>query len=308
MPRFFTELLKHGEVDRAMSAARASVVHRHDWWMPVLFSHLQDNQLFKPPTGGIAQSVRILHYEPKTVYIPAGTFLMGANKKVAVEAFESPMHEVNLPAFRIGCYPVTNAEFSEFIRQTGRLIPITAGWEGQYPPVNKLTYPIAGITWYDAVAYCRWLSEQTGRNYGLPSEAQWEKAARGMDWFVYPWGDEWEDERCNFGNFTVTPVDAFPAQNEYGCFDLVGNVRQWTCSLWGERRLAPDPRYAYPWKMDGRNNLDAERHIRRVCRGGGVLDEISAMRCCAKSSYLPYRHGPPGNRIGFRIVLHVDET
>ena len=111
--------------------------------------------------------------------------------------------------------------------------------------------------------------------------------------------------RCNLGQATHAPVDAYPAQNDYECFDLVGNVRQWTCTLWGEKRIAPDPRYAYPWKEDGRNDLNANRQIRRVVRGGSFKDDLKFMRCSARSGQAPDDIGLPNARHGFRVLLSV---
>jgi formylglycine-generating enzyme required for sulfatase activity len=102
-------------------------------------------------------------------------------------------------------------------------------------------------------------------------------------------------------------VDAFPAQNEYGCFDLVGNIRQWTCSLWGEKRSAPDPRYAYPWKDDERNDVNgtASRQVRRVVRGSAAGDDPGNMRCSMRRGNSPDDEGLPGARHGFRVALVI---
>jgi formylglycine-generating enzyme required for sulfatase activity len=105
----------------------------------------------------------------------------------------------------------------------------------------------------------------------------------------------------------MAAVDAYPAQNQFGCFDLVGNVRQWTCSLWGEKRSQPDARYLYPWKDDQRNSLSANRQIRRVVRGSSMRDVVAGLRCSARSGQLPEDRGLPGFRHGFRVVMHHEE-
>ena len=122
------------------------------------------------------------------------------------------------------------------------------GWSSSTPPPDKLNHPVQGVRWSDALAYCEWLREETGRPYSLPSEAQWEKAARGTDGRSYPWGDEWEADRCNHQSDETTAVDAFPAQSSYGCFDLVGNIREWTRTIWGVTRPRPDDKFRYPWR------------------------------------------------------------
>jgi len=158
------------------------------------------------------------------------------------------------------------------------------------------------------MAYCQWLSEKTGRNYSLPNEAQWEKACRGGNGFVYPWGNDLEAGCSNHGCEAIAAVDAYPAQNEFGCFDMVGNVRQWTCSLWGEKRSQPDARYLYPWRNDQRNSLSANRQIRRVVRGSSMRDSIVALRCSARNGQLPDDPGLPGLRHGFRVVINLEEV
>jgi formylglycine-generating enzyme required for sulfatase activity len=245
----------------------------------------------------------IQYFEPETIHIPAGTFGMGSHAGEGIPTHETPLHEVNLPEYRIGKYPVTNAQFEEFIRQTGRLVTPAMGWDGQRVPPDRELHPVSGVTWYEALAYCQWLGEKTGRKYSLPSEAQWEKACRGGRASSYPWGDELDPKRSNQGCAILAPVNAYPAQNDFGCFDLVGNIRQWTCTLWGEKRVAPAPKYAYPWQDDRRNDLSANRQIRRVVRGSSFKDNPGTLRCSARSGQLPEDVGFPEARHGFRVVL-----
>jgi formylglycine-generating enzyme required for sulfatase activity len=257
----------------------------------------------KRSRGYADEDVSTEQFEPRTIYIAEGSFWMGSDAADGIPNHETPRHEVFLPAYRIGKYPVTNVQFEEFIRQTSTLVTPSMGWDGQRVPAGLENHPVAGVTWYEALAYCQWLSGKTGRKYSLPNEAQWEKTCRGEGITVYPWGDEFDPGRCNHGRANVAPVDAYPAQNEYGCFDLVGNVRQWTCTLWGEKRIAPDTRYAYPWKDDRRNDLNASRQIRRVVRGSIMKDEIRVLRCSARSGQTPDDIGLPGGRHSFRVAL-----
>jgi formylglycine-generating enzyme required for sulfatase activity len=177
------------------------------------------------------------------------------------------------------------------------------GWNGQKAPEGLGNHPVTGVTWYEALAYCHWLSQKTGRTYSLPSEAQWEKACRAGAVCLYPWGDEMDAGRCNFGGERLAAVEAFPAQNEWGCFDLVGNVRQWTITLWGETRKSPDPRFMYPWRDDQRSDLNASRAIRRVVRGSSFKDHAKFLRCSARSGQAPDDAGLPGSRHGFRVMM-----
>ena len=255
--------------------------------------------------GYAEEDIAVEYFEPKTVHIAEGKFWMGSPAAQGGPGTESPEHEVFLPDYRIGKYPVTNAQFEEFIRDTGRLVTPNMGWDGQHSPKDRLNHPVTGSTFYDAMTYCQWLSGRTGRKYTLPNEAQWEKACRAGGRTLYPWGDEFENGRCNHGAALLAPVDAFPAQNEFGCFDLVGNIRQWTCSLWGEKRLAPDPDFTYPWKDDRRNDLNASRQVRRVIRGSSMKDDTALLRCAARSGQAPDDAGLPGARNGFRIAMSV---
>jgi formylglycine-generating enzyme required for sulfatase activity len=244
------------------------------------------------------------YFEPQTIYIPEGTFWMGSKPGEGIPVHETPPDKVNLPAYCIGKYPVTNSQYEEFIIQTRtRVLPIM-GWDGQRVPGGLGQHPVMGVTWYEARKYCEWLSQVTGREYVLPNEAQWEKACRGGKECLYPWGDELDPSRCNHGKPDLAPVDAYPAQNEYGCFDLVGNVRQWTITLWGEVPTTPD--FKYPWTdKDGRNQLNANSQIRRVVRGSSFTEDALYLRCGARSGQFPENAGLLGTRHSFRVVMKV---
>jgi formylglycine-generating enzyme required for sulfatase activity len=263
-----------------------------------------DRQESKP---AVAAALVVRYFEPKTVLIPEGPFLMGSPQGSGVPANECPQHTVTLPAYRIGIYPVTNSQFEEFVREKNIPVAPVMGWDGQRVPPSLENHPVMGVTWYEALAYCQWLSEKTGRTYSIPNEAQWERACRGVNGFLYPWGNELVQGRSNHGCKSVSAVDAYPAQNESGCFDMVGNVRQWTCSLWGEKRSQPDARYSYPWKDDQRNSLSVNRQIRRVVRGSSMGDAPTILRCSSRSGQSPDDPGLPGMRHGFRVVINIEE-
>lgn len=256
-------------------------------------------------TLGGSVDIKREYFEPETIYIPDGKFWMGSPAGEGIPEHETPQHEVFLSAYYIGKYPVKNAEYEEFIRLTGKSVDPRMGWNGQRVPAGAGKLPVTGITWYEALNYCEWLSNKTGRVYMLPNEAQWEKACRGGNNSFFPWGNEFDSTRCNHGHSSLAPVDAYPAQNEYGGFDFVGNVRQWTCTLWGEKRISPDLRYAYPWNDDGRNELTANRQVRRVVRGSSMKDGVNLLRCSTRCGESPEERGLPGTRHGFRVVMIV---
>ena len=264
---FYQRLIEHGQVDRATNEARHIIMASNltGAVIPVLFLRLRNGQLFSTKSDRYVP----LPFEPEIVDIPAGQFLMGSKPGDGVPAHELPQHPVDLPAYRIGKYPVTNREYAEFVQQTNQHVSPVMGWNGNDPPDEKLEHPVSGVTFYDAIAYCKWLSAQTERTYRLPTEAEWEKAARGPgdEGNIYPWGYEWEENRCHNEATASASVKAYPAQSDYGCYDMVGNVREWTCSLWGDKYTAPDEQFAYHWKPDSRNDIQASRSIRRAVRG-----------------------------------------
>jgi formylglycine-generating enzyme required for sulfatase activity len=252
--------------------------------------------------GYAEEDISTQYFEPKTVYIAQGPFWMGSPALEGIPIYETPQHEVILSAFRIGKYPVTNIQYEHFVSQTKIEVPRQLGWDGQKVPKGLENHPVTGVTWDEARAYCEWLSHATGRQYLLPSEAQWEKACRGGNKSLFPWGNEFDARRCNHGQSSVSPVDTYPAQNEFGCFDLVGNILQWTCTLW-EQETAPQVT-PYPWKEDGRNNLNANRETPRVLRGSTIKDDYLCHRCSARRGDFPGRRGYVGARYGFRVIMN----
>ncbi len=169
----------------------------------------------------ISKREKRFSFEPKTIRIPAGPFLMGSTPEQIDESVKSGgeeefiiseryQHVVELSEYFIGKYPVMNQEYLAFVKDTGYHPP--DGWENNNYPQDMAKYPVVNVTWYDAGAYCGWLSSLTGKLYRLPSEAEWEKAARGMDGRVWPWGNIFNNKYANtsesgFGN--ITPVNKF---------------------------------------------------------------------------------------------------
>jgi formylglycine-generating enzyme required for sulfatase activity len=227
---------------------------------------------------------------PEMVAVPPGPFTMGTLKKdirALVEKYggqtewyerEVPQHELDLPAFEIGKYPVTSREYQAFVRGAGYRPP--EGWDGDEYPAGKGDHPVVNVSWQDAVAYCRWLSEQTKRSFRLPTEAEWEKAARGTDGRQYPWGNEFDSSRCNTSEGQsrgTTPVGQYPTgASPYGALDMAGNVWEWCSSL----------HKPYPYDPgDGREN--PEEGGVRVLRGGSWdVRQISA-RCAYRNRCPP---------------------
>ena len=190
-----------------------------------------------------------LVFEPQMVKIPPGKFLMGTTAEQAQAAlketkndkdwqklleWEQPQHTVELSEYSIGKYPITNREYQEFIKDAKYQPP--QGWDGDKFPDGKGGHPVVNVSWDDAIAYCKWLSEKTKKPYRLPTEAEWEKAARGEDGRVYPWGKEFDSKKANTnesGIVDTSEVGQFSPQGDspFGCADMAGNVLEW-CLDW----------------------------------------------------------------------------
>jgi formylglycine-generating enzyme required for sulfatase activity len=244
-----------------------------------------------------------LDFEPEMVDIAEGTFTMGSAPGDGIPAYEAIPTEVHLPAFRIGVSPITNTLFEAYLNKKDISPNPILGWDGQSVPEEMRDLPVAGVTWFEARDYCVWLSEVTGHQYSLPNEAQWEKACRGGNTSLYPWGNEYDPKRSNHNGDTLAAVKAFPPQNDFGLYDLVGNIRQWTRTIWGRMRPAPDKLYAYPWNDDKRrNDLSVDSGMWRVVRGCSYRDHQGMLRSAARERQLPGERGFPERRYGFRVV------
>jgi formylglycine-generating enzyme required for sulfatase activity len=248
--------------------------------------------------------------------ITAGKFGMGYDD----DPDASPRHTLFLPDYKIGKYPVTNTEFSRFIAAKGYLQKkwwCKAGWnlrqreKWERPRfwkddrLNAPNQPVVGISWFEAMAYCRWMASQTGTSVELPSEAQWEKAARGRKGRIYPWGNHFAADwaNCREGEqrvMSTTPVGIYlKGKSPYGCLDMAGNVWEWTRSLWGKDLYKPDYKYPYD-PNDGRENTEAEDEILRVLRGGSWDLNRNYARCSSRLRLYPVsRH----DSYGFRVAV-----
>jgi formylglycine-generating enzyme required for sulfatase activity len=319
---------------------------------------------------------------PHMASVPAGTYLIGsAEDDPGAYDDEKPQHPVDLPAFEIGCWPVTNAEYACFIEVCGyrnegywttelarrwlagedvtggqattliefwKFLRTDVNWKeqlertGSYSPAdlrtaeyiagldedelkalfsesltgksreqpqwwtdparNNPSQPVVGVTWFEAQAYCAWLSALTGRVYRLPTEGEWEAASRGLpspdtregpEVRVFPWGNEWDASRANTIEgraLKPSPVGAYAAGGGVGPFgaeDQAGNVWEWTSSLYRP----------YPYRPDEREEAGAEGE--RAVRGGSWSSDRRLARCAYRS-----RNGPDffTYNLGFRVV------
>lgn len=234
--------------------------------------------------------------------IPGGKYLLGSPLAEAGRYWhEGPQHSVELAPFYITTTEITNAQYGQFLAATGH--PAPPYWQDRN--LNGPNQPVVGVTWHDAMAFASWLSGVTGKKYRLPTEAEWEAAARGgLVGQPFPWGQQPPDQDGRFlANFNPNPYDqdgyrytapvgSFPA-NGYGLFDMAGNVAEW-CLDWYDAQAYHDrPRV---------NPSGPPTGTTRVLRGGSWYSRARELRCAA-------RHFAPPNRsdgfIGFRLVRPI---
>ncbi len=240
------------------------------------------------------------------VEVAGGPFVMGSDPAVdrlafAIERWSPgvPQGTVDVPTFHIGRYEVTVGQFLAFVQASGHRLADAS------PLAADPRLPVANVAWTDALAYTRWLSRalaawdgtppvlarrlREGWQVRLPTEAQWEKAARGTDGRIWPWGNEPRRDRANFGTGALAAVGSVPCPEcSYGLADMSGNVWEWTRSPYG----------AYPFDPDARGDLGAEALW--VMRGGSFTDGEQNVRAAVRGGADPGARRP---FIGFRVVL-----
>jgi formylglycine-generating enzyme required for sulfatase activity len=212
--------------------------------------------------------------EPSPIQIPAAWFLMGSS---AGQDCECPIHRVWVDAFLLAATQVTNAEYARFLGATGA--PPPPFW--QDANFNHAQQPVAGVSWFEAAKYCEWLNAQTARAYRLPTEAEWERAARGdLEQKNFPWGDAPPQSRPDYATRWQTGPDpvARYAPNAFGLYDICDNVHEW-CSDWY------DPNY-YAVSPE-RNPRGPDAGKRKSSRGGSWRHHVKVARCSGRSSIPP---------------------
>ncbi|MGA7089915.1 MAG: formylglycine-generating enzyme family protein [Candidatus Acidiferrales bacterium] len=223
------------------------------------------------------------------VRIPGGFFLMGSETG---QENERPVHRVWIEAFEIGACQVTNADYNAFLAATKRQTP--PQWRD--PSFSDPDQPVVAISWFDATAYCEWLSLTSGPRYRLPTEAEWERAARGgAEQKQFPWGDEPPESLTNYAQRWKTGPERVgrAEQNAYGLFDIGANVHEWCADWFGAEYYAQSPERNPPGPAVGE---------RRSSRGGSWRHYTKVSRLAARSSIPPeFRYAD----YGFRVVRDV---
>lgn len=234
------------------------------------------------------------NFEPETVLIPAGPFVMGSDPVNDPQAFDNELPQLSflLRDYFIGKYPVTVWQYHAFMLAGGydqAQYWTNTGWEQRQAhqwtephawsasfAAGDLSLPVVGVSWYEAYAYCQWLSVITGRKFQLPTETKWEKAARGSNNVIYPWGNRWLADRCNtseVGLNSRTPVGMYSPKGDspFGVSDMSGNVWEWCLNQWRDSYHDPaskSPDGSMYRAARGGSWTDSNRYARAACRRG----------------------------------------
>ena len=242
-------------------------------------------QLFSFPEKVNARDGSVL------VQIPAGEFSMGSEAGFPAER---PVHRAAVESYWISKYLITNMQYEQFVISTGHRVPFLDdpraaidNWDVRQRmyPEGRARHPVVLVSWHDAVAYCTWAG---GR---LPTEAEWERAARGgLEGKLYPWGNEIDPSRANYDNRNGTTVVGSYAPNDYGLYDVAGNVWEWVTDWYDQKYYQSSPLT---------NPRGPAHGTTRVLRGGAWLLFPQFCRVAYR-----FREGPDFrfNLIGFRLV------
>ena len=289
-------------INAVLVLAALLIMARMAWGLDV-----QDIVVEWTPEGKQLAEKRVATIKAKDdmVLVPAGEFIMGSDKKVDRVAYRSefPQRRVYLDAFEINKYEVTNLQYLKFILATGRNPQIDWRYDGGNFQDTMTHHPIMHVSWYDADAYCKWAGQR------LPTEAEWEKAARGEDGRINPWGKESAGlTRANFGRTGISgPVRDRPerlllypplisvdkydnAVSPYGTYQMMGNVSEWVADWYDQDyyKTAPD-----------RNPKGPEKGTQKAFRGGGWMDSTTTMRAAMRNGTDP---NTKINWMGFRCA------
>lgn len=256
------------------------------------------------------------------VHIPAGEFIIGSKRSSDPEAPEDemPQHILEVSDYYIMRFPVTNAQYRQFMEATGYRPPLF--WADGKFPAAQADHPVVGVSFLDAAAFCLWAAQVTGLPVRLPTEPEWEKAARGADGRVYPWGNRWEPGRCNSREAErggTSPVGEYSPQGDspYGIAEMAGNVQEWVSSLYRPYPYDPsDGREDLVYRLDSLSalprfhesggtsmvNSQEAAFDKAMLRGGSWREGRFQSRCAYRSWAAPMHRS---DDTGFRCCYEV---
>ena len=283
--RKLREALEREEAKRKEQAARAKLEEENTKLRDALKRAEEEKKKAAEPVVATAPPAlqQTSRDGAEMVSVPAGEFWMGSDDSDAYSD-EKPRRRVYLDAFRIDKFEASNALYRRFMEATGRAAP--SYWNDSM--WNEPSQPVVGVDWYDASAYCSWAGKR------LPTEAEWEKAARGTDGRKYPWGDQWDSSRANSAESKIgkmVSVGSYPSGvSPYGAHDMAGNVWEWVADWYGDNYYSQAP---------NRNPKGPDSGQYRVLRGGSWFNLPRGLRVSLRNRLTPaYR----GGLIGFRCA------
>jgi formylglycine-generating enzyme required for sulfatase activity len=281
---------RHADVKRAVDAAAVLAPqdeHVTGAHRALIAAHLPEQ------LRGLGYQQRWLHEEEvivgPTCTVPAGKFAMGSTPKRGAESQddEQPQRQLTLREYAVGRFPITVAEYACFVR-AGQKPP--REWEKQ---LEKLDHPVTGVSWYDAYDYATWLYQVTEQPWRLPTEAEWEKAARGAEGRIYPWGENFATAKANTAESQLrgtTPVGSYrDGASPCGAEDMAGNVWEWTSSVY----------LPYPYRGDEAHEAP-DAHGARTLRGGSWFNGPRSARTACRKRTIP---SDANGLNGFRLAL-----
>lgn len=246
------------------------------------------------PTATVATTPEIKKAPAGEIKITGGEVMLGGEIFIDGELMKMPLQRVAVEDFFIGETEVTNAQYAEFVSAVAYKAPV--GWKDEKFAAGADDEPVAGISWADANAYCKWLSEEIGATVRLPTEAEWERAARGDNADnKYPWGSEWTDEAAQNPEKKekLSSVKSFPAgRSPAGVYEMVGNVWEWTGDL------AVD--------QYGKPVLSEKKVKKRIIKGGSAFDNLDKTerdKYLTIDARLNRTENDPSEYLGFRYVV-----
>jgi len=245
-----------------------------------------ENGTLPPPPPAATPTPLSTPTPPPMVEVSDGEFMMGRDAFEGGDRYESPSHPVTVRPFLMDVYEVTREEYQRCVEAAKCATP--SAWDGDSYPAGTGRLPVTGVTWEDANNYALWVGKS------LPTEEQWEFAARGSDGRLYPWGREWLSGQANIGSNQLTEVGRYKGASPFGLFDMIGNAQEWTRSEWKK----------YPDKVTHLRSGAASESL-RVIRGGSYLDAArrvtatyrNALRINTEKSYA---------QTGFRCVREAE--
>lgn len=242
--------------------------------------------------------------EQEMILVQEGEFIRGSTTDDKnAEINETPQYKVTVKAFYIDKYEVSNAMYKKFVDATSYTPP--RHWVNGEIPFRKENHPVVYVSWDDAVAYAKWAGKR------LPTEAEWEKAARGTDGKIYPWGNDFDKNKCRNARSNIREITAIndyeQGQSPSGCYNMAGNASEWAHDRYDWRYYRRDPNPANNPTGPDDSEVDFEKKVKfpsRVVRGGSWGDYSEDLRTTARDAYPPdYK----SFRIGFRCAKDVEQ-